>query len=279
MAVCCWLLARPLYASRMTAVTTGAAGPIRLVTFDLYDTLIELHPTRWDRFHLALAKLGIDADLEAIRLADIEAEDFYTEENARVPIRDRPKAEREDFRLAFTGRWLEAAGIEADVHLVRAARQGYLAEFDTPAVEDGFGIGYRAFQDVVPALVRLREAGIKRAVISNADDDVTALCTHMAFAHEMDLIVTSALVGYEKPDVRTFQAALDPLGIAPSDALHIGDQPKSDVVGALATGMRAALIDRYARHHQANHDVPVILDLNQLVDHVFQVNAAAAASA
>jgi len=250
------------------------AAPIRLVTFDLYDTLIELHPTRWVRFHSALDKIGVAADLDAIRMADIVAEDFYTVENGLVPIRDRAKADREAFRLDFTRCWLEAAGIKADIHLVRAARQGYLAEFETPAVEDGFGYGYRAYEDVVPALSRLREAGILRAIISNADSDVTELCGHMAFAHELDLIVTSAIVGFEKPDTRTFHAALDPLGIDPSEALHIGDQPKSDVVGALDSGMRAALIDRYARHDDSKHDIPVMLDLNALVDHVLAVNAA-----
>lgn len=249
-------------------------GPIRLVTFDLYDTLIELHPPRWERFHAALAKLGVEADPEAIRLADVVAEDFYTEENGGIPIRERPKAEREAFRLAFTEVWLRAAGISADPPLIRAARQGYLAEFETPAVEDGRGYGYRAFPDVVPALVRLRESGVQRAVISNADDDVTALCQHMAFAHEMELIVTSAIVGYEKPDVRTFRAALDPLGIAPEEALHIGDQPRSDVAGALATGMFAALIDRYHRHRHDAHEVPVFRNLRALVDHVVAHNNA-----
>mgnify|MGYP006159335685 CR=1 FL=1 len=38
---------------------------------------------------------------------------------------------------------------------------------------------------------------MQTAVISNADDDVTIVCTHFAFAPLMDLIVTSALVGYD----------------------------------------------------------------------------------
>ena len=67
---------------------------------------------------------------------------------------------------------------------------------------------------------------------------MTELCIHLDFAEGMDLIVTSALVGVEKPDIRTFQAAFEPLGIDPAMGLHIGDQPKS-VVGALGTGMRA----------------------------------------
>jgi HAD superfamily hydrolase (TIGR01509 family) len=249
---------------------------IRLVTFDLYDTLIELHPPRWERFHAALTKIGVDVELERIRQADVIAEDYYTLENGRMPIRDRPKAEREAFRLDFTARWLQAAGIEPNEKLIREARAGYLAEMETPAVETSVGYGYRAYPDVVPALIRLREAGVQRAVISNADADVTELCRAMEFAHEMDLIVTSALVGYEKPDARTFRAALEPLGVDPADALHIGDQPNSDVVGALAIGMQAALIDRYHRHDQANHNVPVMRDLDALVDYVLAANVVAA---
>jgi HAD superfamily hydrolase (TIGR01549 family) len=240
--------------------------PIRLVTFDLYDTLIELRPRRWERLATALARLGIDADPDLLRAADRIAEDYYTEENGRLPIRDRPRAERESFRLRYMTIWLDAADLPSDPNTVRAAREGYLAEFDTPAVQESLAGGYHVFDDVMPALARLRRAGIKRALISNADADVTTLCTHLAFAHELNAIVTSALVGWEKPDVRTFRAALDPLAIDPAGALHIGDQPRSDVAGALATGMRAALIDRYSRHDSVTVGVPVVTNLDELVD-------------
>lgn len=248
--------------------------PIRLVTFDLYDTLIELHPTRWDRLHAILSSLGIAADMEALRDADVAAEDFYTELNTIQPIRDRPKAEREQFRLEHLRRWLRAAGVAFDETALVEIRRRYLAEFDAPAVRATVGSGYRVFADVVPTMRTLHDAGIKTAVISNADRDVTALCTHFEFAHEMDLIVTSAIVGWEKPDVRTFQAAFEPLGVEPAATLHIGDQPRSDVAGALAAGMRASLIDRYARLDQADFDVPVFRDFAGLLAHVEDVNAA-----
>jgi putative hydrolase of the HAD superfamily len=80
----------------------------------------------------------------------------------------------------------------------------------------------------------------------------------------MDLIVTSALVGYEKPDPRTYHAALEPLGIDPEFAVHVGDQPKSDVVGALGVGMNAVLIDRYGRHNGT--ETPTVSTLTELVD-------------
>ncbi|MCA9859614.1 MAG: HAD family hydrolase, partial [Thermomicrobiales bacterium] len=197
--------------------------PIELVTFDLYDTLIELHPKRWERLHRALDRLGVAADLDVLRDADVIAEDYFTIVNGAIPIRDRPAADRERIRLEYMKVWLDAAGLPTDELLVRNARQNYMAEYETPAVVEGPFGGYRAFPDVMAATTRLHEAGVKTAIISNADSDVTELCTHLEFADGMDLIVTSALIGYEKPHIRTFQAAFQPLGIDPANGLHIGD--------------------------------------------------------
>ncbi len=260
-----------------TTPTALNTRPIALVTFDLYDTLIELTPPRWERLAAVCRRLGLAVDPAALLASDRVAEDYYTEENTIRPIRDRTAAERETFRLALMSRWLRAAGLPDDQDTVRATRQAYLAEFEAEAD----GGNYRVFPDVLPALERLRAAGIKRAVISNADADVTALCIRLAFADGMDTIITSALVGYEKPDPRTFRAALDHPAIAidPADALHIGDQPRSDVVGAVSVGMRAALIDRYDRHADGPHPAWRVGSLLELVDRVLDHNTAALARA
>lgn len=236
----------------------SAGSPVRLVTFDLYDTLIELAPPRWERLAAVCARLGIAADPAALLAADTVAEDYYTEENTLQPIRDRDQVARGRFRLAYMARWLAAAGLPHDQPTVATVRRAYLAEFEAGGGE------YRVFPDVLPAVERLRAAGVRTAIVSNADADVTELCTHLAFAHAMDLIVTSALVGWEKPDPRTFRAALDPLGVDPADALHVGDQPRSDVVGALGVGMRAALLDRYGR--QPEGPAPRVAGLMELVE-------------
>lgn len=242
--------------------TATAVETPELVTFDLYDTLIELHPPRWARLALACAAIGLEATEEALRNADRYAEDYYTVENGAQPIRDRSPEEREAFRIRHMQVWLEAAGLPHDARTARRARDRYLSEFDTEADYKA----YRVFPDVLPALERIRDAGIRTAVISNADRDVTIICVHFEFAEQMDLIVTSALVGWEKPDPRTFQAAYEPLGVDPGRALHIGDQPKSDVAGSLAVGMRAALIDRYHRHPDAC--VPTFATLTDFAEHV-----------
>jgi len=238
------------------------SGPIELVTFDLYDTLVEANPPRWVRFAGAARAAGLDDDVDRFRVADRLAEDYFTIENGRLPIRDRTPDEIESFRLTYTARMLEGAGLPHDDATTRRVREIYVGELDAA------GWNYRVFDDVMPALVTLEERGVKRAVISNADADVTSFCLQMGFSKHMDLIVTSALVGWEKPDSRTFFAALEPLGVAPAAAIHIGDQALSDVVGARAIGMGAAIIDRYGRHRDDEHDairVPSLLDLANLV--------------
>ncbi len=245
-----------------------AGQPLRLVTFDLYDTLIELRPPRWERLAAACETVGLAADPIVLRAADRAAEHYYTVENGDRPIRERTAAEREAFRIEHAARWLAAAGLPHDPATARRVRAAYVAEFEVAqAAPDGPDhTHYRVFDDVAPALDRLRAAGILTAVVSNADADVTVACTHFDFAHRMDLIVTSALVGWEKPDPRTFRAALDPLGVAPAQALHVGDQPKSDVAGALGVGMHAVLLDRYGRHPDGS--VPRVAGLVELAEGV-----------
>jgi len=260
-------IGNPATASERTIVTSlNLDHPIRLVTFDLYDTLVEAMPPRWERFAIASTRAGLTADEMLFRAADRVAEDFYTRENGGTPIRDRSPEDIEAFRLAYTATMLEWAGLPHDAATARAVRDIYRGELDA------IGWNYRVFDDVEPALDALAEAGVKRAVISNADADVTNFCLHMGFAKQMDLIVTSALVGWEKPDARTYFAALDPLEVAPGDALHIGDQALSDVAGAGAIWMAAALIDRYDRHTDWEHDALRVGSLMVLADLVIGHN-------
>ena len=252
------------------AETGSGQAPIDVVTFDLYDTLIELVPPRWERLATALANhLGIAADPAALRSADVAAEDYYTEENGGIPIRDRSLQEQEIFRLEYHRRWCGAAGITLDAAQIAGVRRAYRAEMEISARWHP----YRVFDDVLPAAQLLQEAGVKRAIISNADGDVTEFVTHLAIYDAMDAVITSAVVGWEKPDPRTYHAALDhpAIAVAPGASLHVGDQPRSDVIGARQVGMRSALIDRYTRQpadlgrYEPDVRVASLLDLAEAV--------------
>jgi FMN phosphatase YigB (HAD superfamily) len=242
--------------------------PVELVSFDLYDTLVEAVPSRWDRFHRALELSGFDVSREDVIRADREAENFYTIENGRHPIRGRTEDEVREFRRAQARSYLEALGLPTDEETVLKVQQRFVDE-----TQNHGGWSYRAFKEVSEVLRYLERHQVKRAVISNADADVTKFCLQMGFASQMDIIITSALVGWEKPDSRTFFAALEPLDVEPGRSLHVGDQPMSDVLGARKIGMAAALIDRYDRFGDDEFPAVRVPSLMRLAERVVEYNA------
>ncbi len=80
-------------------------------------------------------------------------------------------------------------------------------------------------------------------VISNADGRIRQVLERGGLAEFFDDITDSGLVGYEKPDVRIFQAALQAMGARPDESLYVGDIYPVDYQGATAAGMQALLID------------------------------------
>jgi HAD superfamily hydrolase (TIGR01549 family) len=50
-------------------------------------------------------------------------------------------------------------------------------------------------------------------------------------------------IGHAKPRSEPFVAALAELGVGPREAVHVGDNERTDVGGALAAGMRAIRLD------------------------------------
>ena len=71
--------------------------------------------------------------------------------------------------------------------------------------------------------------------------------TASACAPLVDAVVHSSRAGSAKPDPGIFSAALARLDVAPGEALHVGDEPVEDVLGARSAGLRAVLIDRAGR--------------------------------
>ncbi|MEN2981185.1 MAG: HAD family hydrolase [Thermus sp.] len=59
--------------------------------------------------------------------------------------------------------------------------------------------------------------------------------------------------GYVKPRPEAFQVALSALGVAPEEALHVGDLPQTDIRGAFATGYPWAV--QYVGLREVNGEV------------------------
>lgn len=98
------------------------------------------------------------------------------------------------------------------------------------------------------ALERLRQAGLRLAVVSNSDGRAEEALAAAGLLEWFELVIDSQLVGFEKPDPRIFHAALERMGVAPEEALYVGDIYEVDVVGARGAGMDVILLDPLGNH-------------------------------
>jgi putative hydrolase of the HAD superfamily len=103
---------------------------------------------------------------------------------------------------------------------------------------------YRLYDDSIPTLERVRNAGLQVGVISNWEEWLERLMVDLNMRHHVDVAVISGVAGMEKPDPEIFQHALSAAGVTPEQAIHVGDNIRDDVEGAEAVGIRGILIDR-----------------------------------
>ena len=90
----------------------------------------------------------------------------------------------------------------------------------------------------------MRESGYQVGIITNLRQDLGELCQRVGLAPYLDFAVGSGEVGIEKPHPPIFIAAAEKVGTRLDEILHVGDQVRSDVMGAQRVGMKAVLIDR-----------------------------------
>ena len=93
-------------------------------------------------------------------------------------------------------------------------------------------------------LRRARAAGLHLGLASNASSHyfVTECCRRLGLDVWLDPIVTSAGIGWQKPDRRIFNALLSAWSLAPGEVVMVGDSPSADIAGANGLGMRSILI-------------------------------------
>ena len=92
--------------------------------------------------------------------------------------------------------------------------------------------------EVVPTLIALRDKGYKLGIISNGKsvkqwEKIIRLGLH----HFFDVVVISEEVGSEKPDTKIFEVALEKLNVEPYEAVYVGDNLETDILGANKAGM------------------------------------------
>lgn len=106
---------------------------------------------------------------------------------------------------------------------------------------------WSVFDDVRPALERLRAAGWSHVVLSNHVPELPRLVADLGLADLVEDVLTSALLGYEKPHPAAYEAALERAG-RPRAVWMVGDSAEADVRGARSAGIPALLVRQDESH-------------------------------
>ena len=207
---------------------------IKAIFFDFYNTLVRFWPPLDQIQQASCRELGFNISTEGINFGYSVADVYFNHENEINPLAERSEADR----LAFFSRYeqilLENAGLSASLDL---ARQIWQIAISVPK-------DFIPFDDTLEALERLSGQGYRLGVISNLRRDMDQLCLNLGLAPYLEFCITAADAGVEKPDPAIFTAALERVSVKPCEAIHVGDQPRSDAVGARAVGIHPVLLDR-----------------------------------
>lgn len=124
-------------------------------------------------------------------------------------------------------------------------------ESDASGIADEVHCAYRSkdhwalYPDVTGCLRTLKELGYALGVVSNWDAGLEALLRDLGLLPYFDTVISSAVVGYRKPNPVIFDIACEQLGVSAAEAVHVGDRPDADGEGARAAGLLPIIIDRH----------------------------------
>jgi putative hydrolase of the HAD superfamily len=195
------------------------------VLFDLFHTLVSVPPTGGEFGPNSATSLGIPhAHSDFQRL--MHEEDVLGRCHGR--IRDH-----HDVIRALAHRFDPTIGEDRIDEAVRFRRK---------RIEHAM---LRVEPAVLAALDRLRAAGVRTALVSDAGWDDVECWERSPLRARLDAEVFSYEIGVRKPDRRIYERALAGIGVDPSDALFVGDGGSDEHRGARALGMRAVLVTRY----------------------------------
>ncbi|NXG09541.1 HDHD3 protein, partial [Sakesphorus luctuosus] len=202
---------------------------LRLLTWDVKDTLLRLRQPVGHSYAAAARARGLRAQPEALDRAFREA---YGAQSRRLPNYGRGQG------VSSRQWWLDVV------------RQTFVLA----GVPDGAALAEQLYRDycgphtweqlpgAADTLSRCRQRGFRMGVVSNFDNRLESILSGCDLRHHFDFVLTSETAGAAKPDGRIFEEALRLGGVPPAQAAHVGDDYTRDYRAARAVGMHSFLL-------------------------------------
>jgi putative hydrolase of the HAD superfamily len=195
----------------------------RAFIFDMYGTLVRARFGNLDDIYEAFYKLFPDADKD----------DVQKEYERYVNYHDSTLGSHREMTISALLEHMDSVfhtdtdSLEAENIMMRATHTFIPVE----GAED--------------TLTYFRDHGYKIGVLSNTSyrgSVVKGLLEDVGFDHLIDVVVSSADVGYRKPHDNAYSAAVESLGAQRQDCFFAGDSEDKDFLGPRRFGMRGSFL-------------------------------------
>jgi 2-haloacid dehalogenase len=191
---------------------------LKLLSFDVFGTLISVRDSSYGAFERILADAGAPQ-------LDVKAFWEHWEHRNIAHYWEPYRSYREICELSLAESFAHFK-IAGDSRLI----DRYFEAFPR----------FLLYDDVVRTLDRL-SVRYKLAVVSNIDDDLLALTP---LKRNFDLVCTAQRAKGYKPDGTLFRYLIDHAGVAKHEILHSGQSQFTDLVGGKPLGLTIAWINR-----------------------------------
>ncbi|MDY0395889.1 HAD-IA family hydrolase [Virgibacillus halophilus] len=123
------------------------------------------------------------------------------------------------------------------------------------------------FEDTVDVLKSLKEDDFELLLLTNGSPDLqnTKLSLSPVLKEYLDDIIVSGAFGIGKPDPSIFTHALEVLAVEASEVLMVGDNVKTDILGAERSGISSVLVKRHENNASGIHATYEIKNLSELL--------------
>jgi putative hydrolase of the HAD superfamily len=213
--------------------------PIRAITLDYWNTLVDDHGEEGPRKHYRYEAIRALCAAYGRELPHIELKAIYGRAGQQA-MRWWAEEQR-GYTTEQRIRWMLT---EVDVdpapdceHLAAA-----VAAIDEALIEYPANLFPGAPELLAELASRVPLAIVSDTGFASGHGQNRLLELHRVLDH-FRVTIYSADIGYPKPRPEPFHAALVALGVPPAEVLHVGDIEHTDVRGALAVGMRAVRLD------------------------------------
>ncbi|HEV2357864.1 MAG TPA: haloacid dehalogenase type II [bacterium] len=221
-------------------------GPVEWVTFDCYGTLIDWEGGVADALGPFLGG-ALDRGTVAARYIAAEAE---VEHGAYRPYRE--------VLTEASGRLMRHLG-----HPLPPGREDVLPE-SLPQ--------WRPFPEVPDALRRLRDGGLRIAILSNVDRDLIQASVRQ-LGVTPDLVITAEECGSYKPAPAHWEMFGTRAQAGPDRAIHVGASLYHDMIPAGRLGYRTVFINRHGEPVAGVRPTRVLADLALLPQTIGELGA------